>query len=452
MKKFEIDMTKGSIFKNTLSFAIPLIFSNVLQLLYNMADMIVVGRWAGANALASVGATQSLNGLLVSTFVSLSIGASVCVSKYYGGNNREKLENSVHSAVALSLVAGVIALIVGLVFSKSMLIGMDTPKGVVLDGAVLYMKILFIGVPGSLVYNFGAAILRAVGDSKRPFYILAISGMLNVILNMVFVIGFGMSVEGVAIATSISNYLSAILVTYCLVKSDTPYRLRIKKIRFHEDETLEILRIGIPSGIQGSIFSLSNMLIQSSVNSFGAATMAGNSAAGSVGDITYIAMHAFYDSTITAVSQNYGAKNEKKIYKYTLCACGCVTVVGLFLGLLTVLLKYPILGIYISDSSKAIEAGCERMMATLPWYFMCGLMDVLGGFIRGMGYSALPMASSLVGACGFRILWIFTFFQKHKTLSMLFLCWPISWGITIILHLTIFAIIKRHAINAMNAQ
>ncbi len=448
-KSYAIDMVNGSIFKNIIAFVVPLIFGNMLQLLYNAADIIVVSRYAGSDAMASVGATGSLSALIVGLFIGMSVGASVVVSRRYGARDGAGVHRAVHTAVLLGITAGVIAMIVGISLSSFILRLMGTPEGKVLDGAVLYMRIYFIGVPASLVYNFGAAVLRAIGDTRRPLYILAFSGIVNVILNLVFVIGFGMSVEGVAIATAVSAYISAIAVVYALVRADGAYRLIFKSLRFYKEELIEILKVGLPAGVQSSLFSVSNTLIQSAVNSFGTAAIAGNAAAANVEGFVYTAMNAFYQASITAVSQNYGAKNEPGIYKSYHVSLACVTVVGLFLGVVTAVFAKPLLGIYITDSAEAIRYGVIRMVVSGVPYFLCGIMEVQAGLLRGLGYSTTAMVNSLIGACGLRILWVTFILPLHHTTEMLFLCWPVSWLVVILMHEVCYLLSRKKSIKRM---
>ena len=448
-KTYAIDMVNGSIFKSIVAFVVPLILGNILQLLYNAADIIVVSRWAGSNAMASVGATGSLNALIVSLFIGLSVGSSVIVSRCCGARNGAGIHRAVHTSILLGITAGISAMIIGITFSGFILKLMGTPEGKVLDGAVLYMKIYFIGVPASLVYNFGAAILRAIGDTRRPLYILAFSGIVNVVLNLIFVIGFHMSVEGVAIATAVSNYVSAAAVIFALVRADGAYRLNFKDLKFHKEELSGILKVGLPAGIQSSLFSISNTLIQSSVNSFGTAAIAGNAAAGNIEGFVYTAMNAFYQAAITAVSQNYGAKNEKRVYKSFHVSLACVSVVGLVLGVLTAIFARPLLGIYITDSAEAIRLGIIRIIINGVPYFLCGIMEVQAGLLRGLGFSTASMVNSLIGACGFRIIWVMLILPLNRTLEMLFICWPISWIVVITLHGMYYMIFKKKAIKKM---
>ncbi|MBQ4528043.1 MAG: MATE family efflux transporter [Clostridia bacterium] len=451
-RSYEIDMAKGSIFKNIVAFALPLILGNPLQLFYNAADIIVVSRFAGSSAMASVGATGSLNALLVNGFVGISLGATVLVSRCYGARDYAGLHRAVHTSVGIGFVVGILATVVGLSFSKSILEIMGTPEGKVLNGAVLYMRIIFVGVPASMVYNFGAAVMRAVGDTKRPLYILAATGVVNVVLNLVLVIVFHMGVAGVAIATVVANYLSAIAVLTALMRSESAYKLIIKHIRFYKEEIVQIFKIGIPAAIQSMMFSLSNTIIQSSVNSFGEPAIAGNAAGANIEGFVYTAMYAFHQATVTSVSQNYGARDEKRVKRSTYTAIGCVTVVGFILGLLTVIFDEQLLGIYISDSPKAIEFGVIRILYTGLPYFLCGIMDVMAGTLRGLGYSTLSAVNSLVGACGLRILWVSFVVPNYHSTQMLFLCWPISWCVVIFMHLVCYFIIRKKAFSKMRMQ
>lgn len=449
-KAFEVDMINGSILKNVIYFVVPLILGNILQLLYNAADIVVVSRWAGSEAMASVGATGSLSALIVSIFIGLSVGTSVVVSRRYGARDSQGVHRAVHTSMILSFTVGIACMLVGLLSSGFLLKLMGTPEGKVLDGAVLYMRIYFVGVPASLTYNFGAAILRAIGDTKRPLYILAFSGIVNVVLNLVFVIGFDMSVDGVAIATAVSNYISAFAVLFILVRADGVFRLVFKKLRFYKQELMEILKVGLPAGVQSSVFSISNTLIQSAVNSFGTAAIAGNAAAGNIEGFVYTAMNAFYQATITAVSQNYGARNEKRVYKSFHVPLVCVTVVGFALGCFTAIFARPLLGIYITDSAEAIEYGVIRIIISGIPYFLCGIMEVQAGMLRGLGYSAAAMVNSLVGACGLRVLWVIFILPLKRTTEMLFICWPISWIVVIVMHAVYYMIIKKKAIRKMH--
>ncbi len=448
-KSHAVDMINGSIFKNVVLFVVPLILGNILQLLYNAADIVVVSRWAGSEAMASVGATGSLSALIVSVFIGLSVGASVVVSRRIGARDYAAVHRSVHTSMLLAVVVGVAAMAIGLLLSRPLLEIMGTPEGKVLDGAVIYMYIYFLAVPASLIYNFGASILRAIGDTRRPLYILAFSGIVNVVLNLVFVIKFHMGVSGVAIATAVSNYISAAAVVFILIRADGSYRLDIKSLKFYKEELVDVIKVGLPAGVQSSLFSVSNTLIQSAVNSFGTAAVAGSAAAANIEGFVYTAMNAFYQATITAVSQNYGAKQEKRVYRSYQIPLVCVMVVGLALGLFTAVFAKPLLGIYITDSKEAIEFGIIRIIYSGIPYFLCGIMEVQAGLLRGLGYSTGAMINSLVGACGLRILWVMFILPLHRSGAMLFLCWPVSWVIVILMHQVYYMIVKKKAIQRM---
>ena len=442
-KKYELNMTQGSIFKNIIIFVIPLVIGNLLQVLYNAADLVVVSRFAGSNAMASVGATGTFSGLIVNFCIGFAVGASVVVSRRFGADDKVGVSDSVHTAMLLSLILGVAAMAIGLFSSRFMLELMGTPEGVVLEGAVTYMKIYFLGVPGAMIYNFGASILRAVGDTKRPLYILSLSGLLNVVLNVVFVVGFGMDVDGVAAATSIANYSSAAAVVWLLVKSDSICKLDIRKLKIHKMELRETVKIGLPAGFQSSMFSISNMVIQSAVNSFGEAAIAGNAAVGNIESFIYVAMNSISQATVTGVSQNAGARKNDRVKRTFFITAAVVTVIGLVLGGICTLLAKPLLDIYITDSVQALSFGLVRVGCVWMLYFLCGLMDVFSGALRGMGYSFMPMINSLLGACAFRVLWMTVFLPLKRTPVMLFLCWPASWVLVILLHLVYMLFIRK---------
>ncbi len=450
--KHEIDMSRGSILKNLIRFAIPVMLASILQLLYNAADLVVVSNFASGDAMASVGATSSLYNLLTNVFIGISLGTSVIVAKRYGAMDTAGLFKAVHTSMAFSGVVGIVAMAIGLLFAKPLLVLMDTPAGPVLDGASLYMTIIFIGVPASVVYNFGAAVLRSVGDTKRPLYILTISGAVNVILNLIFVIGFKMSVDGVAWATVISNYFSMFMIIYALRGADGAYRLHFKELRFYKNELLEILKIGVPSGVQSSVFSLSNSVIQSAINSFGGAAIKGGAAAASIEGFVYTSMNSFYQATLTCVGQNYGAKNEKRIKKTLFISLACVTVVGFGLGMLTVIFKNPLLSIYIKNDAEAIAFGAARVTVVGMTYFLCGMMECFTGVLRGFGYSTITAINSLVGTCGFRILWVAFALPLNRTMYMLFYCWPLSWILIILMHLVTYLIVRKRAFRRMYEQ
>ena len=451
VQKKSIDMTQGPMLGNIIRFVIPLMLGSMLQLLYNAADLIVVGRFAGSTATAAVGATGSINTLFVNICIGLSVGASVIVSRRIGSKDPEGVHRSVHTAMGLGILSGIIGMILGIVLAKPLLELFGTPKDV-LPGATLYMKIFFIGLPGSMVYNFGAAILRAAGDSKRPLYILAASGLVNVALNLVLVIVFGMGVEGVAIATAVANYVSAIAVVMFLGRTSESYKLNIKKIKFYKEELIESLKIGIPASIQSSTFSISNSIIQGAINSFGSEAMAGSAAASSIEGFVYTGMNAFYHAAMTCIGQNYGAKNEKRIYKTIWICIASVIIAGLTLGIISVVFARPLLGIYITDSEAAMEFGRTKMIYLGLPYFMCGIMEILAGALRGIGHSNMGMVNSIVGACGLRVLWVQFILPLSHTPENLFLCWPISWVVVIIAHTVCFLAVRKHSMYVMRNQ
>ena len=436
-------MLEGSIFKSIVLFAIPLILSNLLQLFYNAADIIIVSQFAGSSAMASVGATSSISNLIVNTCIGLSVGASVLVARRFGAGHSDGIHKAVHTSVLLSFYVGIFAMLIGIIFSSPLLKLMGTPQGKVLNGAVLYMQIYFLGIPATMVYNFGAAILRAVGDTKRPLYILSLTGIVNVVLNLIFVINFNMGVAGVATATAIASYLSAIAVVMVLRRADGPYKLSMRKLKIYGKELRECFTIGVPAGLQSSVFSLANSVIQSAVNSFGTAAIAGCAAAANIEGFVYTAMNSFHHATLTAVGQNYGARNEKRMKKSIGIALICVVIVGIFLGTTTAIFSRPLLKIYITDSEEAIKFGITRIYWTCIPYFLCGVMGVLAGVLRGMGRTVVPAINSLIGACGLRLFWIFFILPLKRSISVLFLCWPASWIVVILMHSLYYLYIRK---------
>ena len=442
-------MIHGPLLGKILLFTLPLMASSILQLLFNAADIIVVGRYAGSDALAAVGSTGALINLLTNMFIGFSVGANVLVARYYGAGKPDEVSETVHTSVMLSIIGGVLLAVIGIIFASPLLELMGTPENV-LPLAALYVRIYFAGMPVILLYNCGSAILRAIGDTKRPLYYLAIAGVLNIILNLILVIVFEMSVAGVALATIISQTLSAVLVIRCLMHIEGGCHLDLHQLKIHSHKLWKILQLGLPAGLQGSIFSLSNVLIQSSVNSFGAIAMAGNSAAANIEGFTYVAMNSFYQAAITFVSQNMGAMEFKRIRKIAWQCLACVTVTGALLGNLSFFFGHQLLGIY-SDEAEVIRYGIYRLEVIGTTYFLCGIMDVCVGCLRGIGYSFLPMVVSLLGACGFRILWIFTVFKGHHDLHTLYISYPISWAITASVHMICFLILYRRMVKKSRA-
>ncbi len=446
---YEMDMCSGPIFVKIVVFAIPLILSGILQLLFNAADIIVVGRFAGSESLAAVGSTSSLINLLVNVFIGMSVGANVLVARYYGGQQMRDLEETVHTAMVMAAVGGGILILVGVVLADPLLTLMGTPEDV-LPLATLYMKIFFVGMPVNLVYNFGSAILRAVGDTKRPLYFLLAAGIINVVLNLFFVIALSMGVAGVALATVISQAISAFLIVRCLIKSDAGYRLELRKLRIVKNKMRSIVRIGLPAGLQGAIFSISNVLIQSSVNSFGSVAMAGNTAAQNIEGFVYTSMNAVYQTALSFTSQNFGARRYDRMKRILIYCLILTSLVGFVMGDGAVFLGRRLLGIYSSDS-EVIRFGMNRLRIIGTTYFVCGLMDSMVGALRGMGYSVMPMLVSLTGACAFRVLWIYTVFAANRTLPTLYLSYPVSWGITFAAHLICYLVVLKKVKRKMEA-
>ncbi len=444
MRKINKNMCEGPMLGNIILYTIPIILTSVLQLLFNAADLVVVGRFCGSISVAAVGATSSLTNLIVSLFIGLSVGSGVAVAHGIGANDFEKTHKAVHTAIPLALIGGVVLTVVGIIFSKPLLKLMDTPDEV-LDLAALYMKIFFGGMVFNMLYNFGASILRAAGDTKRPLIYLSIAGVINVILNIFFVTVFHMNVAGVALATTISQAVSAVLVILALMHRHDSIYFSIKEMCIDGEAVKKILKVGVPSGIQSSLFSISNVLIQSSINSFDATFVAGSAAAANVESFVWVSMNSFHQSALIFTGQNFGAKKFDRIKKTLLICLSGAAVCGLVLGSLTYIFGEPLLSIYITDSQEAINAGLIRFsLVGLP-YFLCGIMDTTTGAIRGMGSSMPPMIISIIGACGFRIAWIYTIFSipRFHTPQILFLSYPISWILTFVALIITFAIVFK---------
>ena len=447
MRSYQVDMCNGPIFKKLIIFAIPLILSGCLQLLFNAADIVVVGRFTGSEALAAVGSTSALINLLVNLFIGISVGANVVLGKYIGARDDENASKTVHTAIFISIVGGIFMIFIGFFFSKPLLELMATPEDVI-DLSSLYMRIYFVGMPFFMLYNFGAAILRSIGDTKRPLYFLLISGIINVVFNLFFVIVFHMGVAGVALATMISEGISAVLILLCLKHMDGPLHFELKDMRFHKELALKMLEVGLPAGLQGIIFSISNVLIQSSVNSFGSVVMAGNTAASNIEGFVYTSMNAVYQTSLSFTSQNFGAKKFDRIDKILLECLGIVTVVGLVLGQGAYFFGQQLLSIYTNDK-HVIAFGIERLSVISATYCLCGMMDTLVGSLRGVGYSILPMLMSLTGVCVFRVVWIFTVFKALHTQFSLYVSYPISWVITIFAHTICFLVVRKRIRKAV---
>ena len=446
-RSHEIDMTNGPLLSKVIQFAIPLALSSMLQLLFNAADVIVVGKFAGSTALAAVGSTGALVNLLVNVFMGVSIGANVMVARARGAGDYKAVHETVHCAMLISVILGAIVAVLGFCVSGFALTLMGSPADVK-PLATLYLKIYFLGMPANLVYNFGAAILRAIGDTKRPLYILTAAGVANVLLNLVLVIVFHMGVAGVAIATVFSQVISAVLVVLCLLHADGAYKLYPSDLRIHKDKLIGMIRIGLPAGIQGSLFSISNVIIQSTVNSFGSIVVAGNAAAANLEGFVYVCMNSLYQSAITFTSQNLGAGKFDRIrHTFRLCTL-MVMVVGAILGIGLYLGGPWLLKIYASGTPEEIEQiihfGMTRLSYVSFTYMLCGMMDVSCGALRGLGKGMVPMAVSLLGACAFRILWVYTVFAVQPTLPCLYISYPVSWVITWVAHTVCYLLIRRN--------
>ena len=440
---YRIDMCSGPIVPRLLLFTIPLILSSVLQLLFNAADVVVVGKYAGDNSLAAVGSVGPLINILVSLFIGLSIGSNVLASRYYGGGDDAQMTRTVHTSMLVSVLGGILLAVVGIVFSSGILALMNTPKET-MELTKLYFRLYCLGMPASMVYNFGSAILRAVGDTKRPMYYLTAAGIVNVILNLLFVISFHMDVAGVAIATVISQIISAALVVRCLMKESGSIKFDPRKMSIDKDTLFRIIRIGLPASFQSMLFSISNVIIQSSVNGFGATVVAGNSAAQNIEGFVYVSMNSFYQACISFVSANVGARKYERINRILIRSEICVVITGMLLGGSAYLFAYKLLSLY-TDSPTVMDAGFVRIGYVCLPYFLCGMMDVMVGALRGLGYAILPMIVSLVGACGLRLLWIFTFFRLpvfHEP-RYLYVTYPVSWTVTFLAHVICYIIVKR---------
>ena len=446
--KKTIDMTEGPFFKKMLAFAIPIILTGLLQCLYNAADLVVVGQFRGDLAVAAVGSTGSLTNLIVGLFLGLSVGSGVCVAHHIGAKEPNEVKKVVHTSVVLALICGVVIAAVGFFLSESLLRLMDTPPNVI-PLATLYMKIFFLGAPAGMLYNYLASMMRSAGDSKHPLIFLAISGVVNVFLNVFLIVAFGMGVDGVAIATIASQYLSAIMAAIYLMRHDGTLHLSLGELRIHGEKLKKILQIGIPSGIQSSLFSISNVLIQSSINGFGDAVVAGSAATASLEGFMYIAMNSIYHVALTFIGQNVGARKYKNIKPLTVYSSILVTAIGLISGALLILLRYPLISLYVSTEAS-VEAALQRLWIIAPTYFLCGLMEVFCAALRALDRSVTAMIISLGGVCVLRILWIQTVFKLFPAPRTIYLSYPITWIITLALHLIFAIVVSKKMIRKYN--
>lgn len=436
LQKRNIDMCSGPLFSKILTFALPIMAMYILQLMFNTADMVVVGRFSGSKALAAVGATGSLINLIITLFMGLSVGTTVIVAQDSGADHPDAVSKSVHTSITISIIGGLIVMVVGFFFSKPLLEMMGTPQDII-DLSALYMKIYFISAPATMVYNFAAAILRAAGDSRRPMYFLLITGTLHLIFNLFFVIVLHMSVAGVASATVISEYLAVLLIMNCLMRYDGAICFNLREMRIDIQKLKAIVRIGLPAGMQGVLFSISNVMIQSAVNSFGSTMVAASAAAGNVENYIGTTMNAYYNAAIAFTGQNMGAKKYDRIDTVAKVCTALIFTTWILLGGTILLFGKPLLGIYTSDP-EVVNLGMLRMNIMMIAYFTCGTMNVYPGLTRGMGYSILPMLCTLVGACLMRIVWLATFFTWYPTETMLFVCYPITWALAGLGQVSIF--------------
>ena len=439
MKKRNQNMITGPLLPNIILYTIPIILTSVLQLLFNAADLVVVGRFCGSISVAAVGSTTAITNLLVNFFVGLSVGAGVTVAHGLGSQRESVVHNTVHTALPVALVSGVFLTVIGVLFSETFLRLMGTPENVLALSAQ-YMKIYFAGITFTMVYNFCAAILRAAGDTKSPLIFLTFAGVINVLLNLVFVTKLHMNVAGVALATTIAQGISAVLVVIALMRRTDACRLSLRKMRFHKIQLTKMLRIGLPAGVQSALFSISNVLIQSSVNSFGDILMSGNAAAGNIEGFIYASINSFHQTAVNFIGQNAGARQYKRVHKTLIYCLICAAVTGLVLGGLAYGFGPQLLSLYITDSAEAIGYGMLRLGIVGATYLLCGLMDVTTGALRGLGESFTPMLISVLGVCGIRIGWIYTIFQLEAfhTPQCLYISYPFSWTVTFLFQLAAF--------------
>ena len=439
--KYEIDMCNGTIMDKLVSFSLPLMLSGILQLMFNAVDVIVVGRFAGSQALAAVGSTTALINMFVNLFMGISLGTNVLAARFFAAGKDRQMSETVHTSIAFAAISGIVMVFVGIFFSKFALELMATPADVI-EQSTLYMRIYFLGMPFFMLYNYGAAILRAVGDTKRPLIFLIISGVINVVLNMILVIVFHLAVAGVAIATVFSQMISCILVLRCLYRSEGSYQFRFSKLMLKGCYLKQIFQVGVPAGIQSTVINFSNVLLQSSVNSFGSIAMAGYTAANNILGFLFVSVNSVTQACMSFTSQNYGVRKWKRMDKILVDCMILSMIVALVLGGGSYIFGSQILRIY-TENEEVIRCGMEILSYTTLTYFLCGFMDLFPGAMRGMGFSAAPMLLSIVGTVGTRIVWIFGIFPRYRSLSVLFISYPVSWILTIAMQVVCFFIVRR---------
>ncbi|MBQ8740645.1 MAG: MATE family efflux transporter [Clostridia bacterium] len=439
-------MLGGSLFKNIIKYTIPIILTGILQLLFNAADLVVVGQFCGKNSVAAVGNTGSITALVVNLFIGLSVGSGVTVAQAIGADDKDAVHQAIHTAIPTAVVSSIFITVIGITFSETFLKLMNTPQTIIELSAV-YMRIYFAGTIFMLLYNFCASILRAAGDTKSPLIFLIIAGVINVILNVIFVTVFDMNVAGVALATTISQGVSAVLVLFKLMRRRDACRLDFSKLRFYKQPLIKILKIGLPAGIQSSMFSISNVIIQSSINSFGDVLMSGNAAANNIEGFIFVTLNAFHQTALNFIGQNVGAKQYKRTKRILVLCLASVFAIGILGAAILYFAGPKLLSIYIPDSAEAVAWGMVRLSCLCLPYCLCGMMDVTTGALRGMGTSTVPMLISILGVCGIRIGWIYTVFQipAYHTPQCLYYSYGISWAVTFLVELLAFYIVyKRH--------
>ena len=447
--KYEIDMCNGSIMDKLISFSLPLMLSSILQLMFNAVDIIVVGRFESSQALAAVGSTTALISIFTNLFIGISLGANVLAARYFAAGREKEMSEAVHTSITLALVSGILMIFVGIGMTRPALEMMDTP-GDVIDLSVTYMRIYFCGMPFFMLYNYGASILRAVGDTKRPLLFLAAAGMANVVLDLLLVIVIPLGVAGVAIGTVTSQFVSSILVLRCLYKSEGSYQLRFSKLTMKWVYLKRIFQVGIPAGIQSTVINFSNALLQSSVNSFGSTAMAGYTAANNILGFLYVSVNAVTQACMSFTSQNYSVGKQKRMDRVLLDCMILSAGTASVLGVGAYVFGSQLLGIYTSDQ-EVIRCGLEILSITTVPYFLCGIMDLIPGALRGMGHSAVPMVLSVIGTVGTRVLWIYVFFPQHRSLYFLFISYPGSWIATIIMQAVCFWFVRKKCIRHLQA-
>ena len=448
--KYEIDMCNGTIMDKLVSFALPLMLSGILQLMFNAVDIIVVGRFSGSEALAAVGSTTALINIFTNLFIGISLGANVLAARFYAAGRHKEMSKTVHTAILFALISGIVMAFVGVVMAKGALELMGTPDDVI-NLSSLYMRIYFLGMPFFMLYNYGAAILRAVGDTKRPLFFLIISGVTNALLNMFLVIEFHMGVAGVAIATVVSQMISCVLVLSCLCKTDASYKLSFSKLAIEKEYLLQIFQVGVPAGIQSVVINFSNALLQSSVNSFGSIAMAGYTAANNILGFLYVSINSVSQACMSFTSQNYGVGKYKRMDRILIDCLILSVSIALVIGCGAYFFGNQILQIY-TEEPEVIRCGVEILSITTVPYFLCGIMDLFPGALRGMGYSTVPMILSIIGTVGTRILWIFVFFPQHRSLYFLFISYPGSWAATIVMQVICFLLVRKHVRQGVTIQ